>query len=174
MIGFIIFAALLSIPTIIDVHHAGIAVKTEKFETVNLKYRQNQKNKIAEEIDTIHKELSQRVPKGGHKAKTWKDMKMHRDEQKNNDLKMVTKAYYEDETSHPVSSFHDSSSIPNSPITEDYEQAKDNCSQDHLSLSSQINIEEPDTSDTTTSDLPILSYRERLKNARKNARSDKN
>ncbi len=27
MIGFIIFAALLSIPTIIDVHHAGIAVK---------------------------------------------------------------------------------------------------------------------------------------------------
>ncbi len=28
MIGFIIFAALLSIPTIIDVHHAGIAGET--------------------------------------------------------------------------------------------------------------------------------------------------
>ena len=28
MIGFIIFAALLSIPTIIDVHHAGIAAQS--------------------------------------------------------------------------------------------------------------------------------------------------
>ena len=157
----------------VSYHDACFLIKTEKYETVNLKYRQNQKDIITEEIETIHKDISKRVPKGGHKAKTWENMKEHRDEQKNNDLKMVEKSYYEDEASHPDPSFQDSSSAPDGTITEGYQQIQNNSSQDHLVLSSEIHLEAPDASDTAASDLPILSYRERLKNARKNARSDK-
>ncbi len=41
MIGFIIFAALLSIPTIIDVHHAGIAeLQHQYFEWLDVKMKQ--------------------------------------------------------------------------------------------------------------------------------------
>ncbi len=56
MIGFIIFAALLSIPTIIDVHHAGIAVVLlNDKESVNPRY-------IASKLAALKPEVFQATP----------------------------------------------------------------------------------------------------------------
>ncbi len=99
MIGFIIFAALLSIPTIIDVHHAGIAGKVYKglqnwhkvLEVLGID--QNSE----EVLGTIDPDLKEKLLAPWDKDKINQALPGNADEMKEKTLEVVKSLFYEKE-----------------------------------------------------------------------------